>query len=109
MAVKAELHDGRILEFPDGTDPSVVQATVKSQEDATKAFNKMQLLNRKDWKQTVERDYGGDAKAAREAWIANERGTALPNSVDTMMGNRTSQAAPQQTRTASNPKVIKLD
>jgi hypothetical protein len=29
MAVKAELHDGRILEFPDGTDPSVVQATVK--------------------------------------------------------------------------------
>ena len=84
-------------------------ATVKSQEDATKAFNKMQLLNRKDWKQTVERDYGGDAKAAREAWIAQERGTALPNSVDTMMGNRPTQSAPQQTKTASNPKVIKLD
>jgi len=77
-------------------------ATVKSQEDATKAFNKMQLLNRKDWKKTVETDYGGDAKAAREAWIANERGTALPNSVDTMMGNRTAQPrpAPQQTRPA---------
>lgn len=29
MAIKAELHDGRTLEFPDGTDPSVVQATVK--------------------------------------------------------------------------------
>ena len=29
MAIQAELHDGRILEFPDGTDPSVVQATVK--------------------------------------------------------------------------------
>ena len=84
-------------------------STVKSQEDATKAFNKMQLLNRKEWKQTVERDYGGDAKAAREAWIAQERGTALPNSVDTMMGNRSTQSAPQQTRTASNPKVIKLD
>ena len=29
MAIYAELHDGRKLEFPDGTDPSVVQATVK--------------------------------------------------------------------------------
>jgi len=29
MAIFAELHDGRKLEFPDGTDPSVVQATVK--------------------------------------------------------------------------------
>ena len=27
--MEAQLHDGRILEFPDGTDPSVVQATVK--------------------------------------------------------------------------------
>lgn len=29
MTVEAELADGRVLEFPDGTDPSVVQATVK--------------------------------------------------------------------------------
>ena len=29
MTIEAELHDGRVLEFPDGTDPSVVQATVK--------------------------------------------------------------------------------
>ena len=29
MAIEAELADGRILEFPDGTDPAVVQATVK--------------------------------------------------------------------------------
>jgi hypothetical protein len=29
MAIEAELADGRVLEFPDGTDPSVVQATVK--------------------------------------------------------------------------------
>lgn len=29
MAIEAELADGRILEFPDGTDPSVIQATVK--------------------------------------------------------------------------------
>lgn len=29
MAQFAELHDGRRLEFPDGTDPAVIQATVK--------------------------------------------------------------------------------
>ncbi len=29
MTVEAELHDGTILEFPDGTAPDVVQATVK--------------------------------------------------------------------------------
>ena len=28
MTVTAELADGRTLEFPDGTDPAVVQATV---------------------------------------------------------------------------------
>lgn len=29
MSLTAELADGRVLEFPDGTDPAVVQATVK--------------------------------------------------------------------------------
>lgn len=29
MSVFAELHDGRRLEFPDGTDPAVIQRTVK--------------------------------------------------------------------------------
>src|SRR2546429_3837220 len=29
MSVTAQLADGRTLEFPDGTDPSVVQMTVK--------------------------------------------------------------------------------
>lgn len=29
MAVQAQLADGRILEFPDGTDPAVIQSTVK--------------------------------------------------------------------------------
>lgn len=29
MAIEAELADGRILEFPDGTDPSVIQAVVR--------------------------------------------------------------------------------
>ena len=30
MAITAELHDGTRLEFPDGTDPAVIQKTVKS-------------------------------------------------------------------------------
>lgn len=29
MSIEAELPDGRVLEFPDGTDPSVIQSTVK--------------------------------------------------------------------------------
>lgn len=29
MAIEAELPDGRILEFPDGTNPAVIQATVR--------------------------------------------------------------------------------
>ena len=29
MAIEAELADGRILEFPNGTDPAVIQSTVK--------------------------------------------------------------------------------
>jgi hypothetical protein len=29
MAIEAELADGRILEFPDGTDPKVIQSAVK--------------------------------------------------------------------------------
>lgn len=29
MAIQAQLADGRVLEFPDGTDPTVIQATVK--------------------------------------------------------------------------------
>lgn len=29
MTIRAELADGRVLEFPDGTDPNVIQTTVK--------------------------------------------------------------------------------
>jgi len=29
MTIEAQLADGRVLEFPDGTDPSVIQSTVK--------------------------------------------------------------------------------
>lgn len=39
MAITAQLEDGRLLEFPDGTDPSIVQSTVKRllSESATPA------------------------------------------------------------------------
>ena len=30
MTIEAELADGRILEFPDGTDPAVIQQQVKA-------------------------------------------------------------------------------
>ena len=29
MAIQAQLFDGTLLEFPDGTDPSVIEATAK--------------------------------------------------------------------------------
>ncbi|MGZ5029067.1 MAG: hypothetical protein ACXWAT_00620 [Methylobacter sp.] len=31
MAIKAQLHDGTVLEFPDGTSPDVIQSVVKKQ------------------------------------------------------------------------------
>lgn len=37
--IEAELHDGRVLEFPDGTDPAVVQATVKRMLGPTQSTN----------------------------------------------------------------------
>lgn len=40
MSITAELHDGRKLEFPDGTDSAVIQATVK------KVLGAPQILNR---------------------------------------------------------------
>lgn len=42
MAIQAQMADGRILEFPDGTDPSVIQSTVKRliSESATTAAEK---------------------------------------------------------------------
>jgi hypothetical protein len=33
MAIRAELFDGTILEFPDGTDPSIIQSTAKRLTD----------------------------------------------------------------------------
>jgi hypothetical protein len=88
-------------------------ATVKSYEDVNKEFNRMMLGTKakKEWQNRVDTEFGGDAKKAKEAWIAQERGTALPNPTENILKNLPAQqtAAPQQTRTASTPKVIKLD
>ena len=40
MAIEAQLADGRILEFPDGTDPAVIQSTVKRLVTGSKAAPK---------------------------------------------------------------------
>jgi len=42
MTIEARLADGGILEFPDGTDPQVVQPTVKKLV-AEKAFQESKL------------------------------------------------------------------
>ncbi len=34
MTIQAQLADGRVLEFPDGTDPAIIQQTVKAQLNA---------------------------------------------------------------------------
>lgn len=44
MTIEAELHDGRVLEFPDGTSPAVVQATVKKVLGASQPAPKEQSL-----------------------------------------------------------------
>jgi hypothetical protein len=35
MTIQAQLADGRVLEFPDGTDPAIIQQTVKAQLNAS--------------------------------------------------------------------------
>jgi hypothetical protein len=45
--ITAELHDGRRLEFPDGTDPAVVQATVKRVLGSTEAPPREELFAEK--------------------------------------------------------------
>lgn len=42
MTITAEMHDGRKLEFPDGTDPSVIQATVKKLLSGTSGSQEQQ-------------------------------------------------------------------
>jgi hypothetical protein len=45
VTIEAELHDGRVLEFPDGTAPEVVQATVKRMLGPAPSSNTAVLKN----------------------------------------------------------------
>ena len=59
MTIQAQLADGRILEFPDGTDPQVIQSAVKSQI----ATNQPQAEVQNDLS-TTEQIIGGVSGAA---------------------------------------------
>ncbi len=48
MTIQAQLDDGRILEFPDGTDPAVIQNTVKSTIAQTAQSTGEQILGGAD-------------------------------------------------------------
>ncbi len=80
MTIEAELHDGRVLEFPDGTDPSVVQATVKkmlspeAKTTAPKAGGWANALASPDAMLSL----GSGAVAAPISGLAGIAGTILP-------------------------------
>jgi len=48
MTMEAELSDGRFLEFPDGTDPAVIQSTVKRLLDVSQQAQDPPLVQRLD-------------------------------------------------------------
>lgn len=71
MAMYAELHDGRRLEFPDGTDPSVIQGTVKkvlAQSAAQPAFDDPGAL--KAGLISAGRSTDQLVKGAQQAWYS---------------------------------------
>ena len=51
MTITANLADGRVLNFPDGTDPAVIQATVKKMMAQGSHRNKLQSPARSQWRQ----------------------------------------------------------
>ena len=55
MAIKAELADGTVLEFPDGTSTNVIQSTVKSQTGGTN--HSLITKNARDSKQNIKSKY----------------------------------------------------
>ena len=85
MAINAELFNGTILEFPDGTDPSVIQSVVKRETakiegnkiadeswDATRGFKAYMPQTKETWgaAQTLmgvglEKLFGKDSEMAQ--------------------------------------------
>jgi hypothetical protein len=59
MPIEAELADGRVLEFPDGTDPSVIQATVKRMIGAAPAQDNAFVSGFKSYLPQLQETFGG--------------------------------------------------
>lgn len=67
MAITAELHDGTKLEFPDGTDPAVIQRTVKSTLAARQQPERSLSEKVGDEVRQIPRQVGLTARYAAEA------------------------------------------
>jgi hypothetical protein len=82
---------------------------VKSFADANTAFKGIQYT--RDWKKYVEENYGKGAQAqlqARKDWIDDFRSGNSAQAAPPPAAAQ-NRPAPQQTRPASSPNVIKLD
>ena len=91
MPMYAELHDGRRLEFPDGTDPSVIQGAVKkmlSQPSATPAFESPGAM--KAGLISAGRATDQVVKGVQQAWYA---GTGNQNGLDRLSAETTANDA----------------
>lgn len=115
MTIEAQLADGRILEFPDGTDPAVIQSTVKrllsQTPDAAPAkpagFSVKDLaasfgIGATGGTQAITEAFGADNAAARKL----EQGTRYLQS--TMTPERQAELARQQERMKEAEKQGKL-
>ena len=84
-------------------------AEVKSFADANAAFKGVQYS--RDWKKYVEENYGKGAQAqlqARKDWIDDFRSGNSAQAAPPPAAAQ-NRPAPQQTRPAASPNVIKLD
>lgn len=102
MAITAQLHDGRTLEFPDGTDPSVVQATVKKVLGEPDFAAKANTTNKR-MAEFVQRGSTPEERAAepmlkpefdREKWKNAEWGQGLDKAAYDVGGKVTDALAP---------------
>ena len=94
MSITAELHDGRQLEFPDGTDPAVIQRTVKKTlADTPSAFVSTATGIAKGGASAI---LGGAGNAAAGAVRgAGSIGATFRTPYDLYVGNTTSIGNPE--------------
>lgn len=94
MAITAELHDGTRLEFPDGTDPAVIQRTVKSvMSSRAPQETKPAVVSAGEQLRAVPRALGLNARAAIKgvaaipAMLTDGVGAAYNIAADAMPGD----------------------